>query len=243
VRGAMLIGISTTAILGAALGLAPFSWQGYSFADITATAFQLDVRGALRIGVLDIVFVFLFVDLFDNLGTLLAVSKKARLIGPGNVIPRLNRILLTDAIATTVGSLAGTSTVVSYVESAAGVVAGGRTGVTSIVVGLLFLVALFVAPLAGAIPSAATAPALIIVGSLMVSHVREIDWEDPSVAIPSFLTLMMIPMSFSIANGLAFGFIAYTLLRIVRGQWSKVNWLMYILTALFILRFVYLAAH
>ena len=243
VRGAMLIGISATTLLGAALGLVPLAWQGYSFADITATAFQLDVRGALRIGVLDIVFVFLFVDLFDNLGTLLAVSKKARLIGPDNVIPRLNRILLTDAIATTVGSLAGTSTVVSYVESAAGVVAGGRTGVTSIVVGLLFLLALFVAPLAGAIPAAATAPALIIVGSLMVSHVREIDWDDSSVAIPSFLTLMMIPMSFSIANGLAFGFIAYTLLRVLRGEWSKVNWLMYVLTALFVFRFVYLAAH
>jgi adenine/guanine/hypoxanthine permease len=171
------------------------------------------------------------------------VSKKAKLIGPDNVIPRLNRILLTDAVATTAGSMAGTSTVVSYVESAAGVVAGGRTGITSIVVGLLFLGALFVAPLAGAIPSAATAPALIVVGSLMISHVREIDWDDIAVAVPSFLTLMMIPMSFSIANGLAFGFIAYTLLRVVRGEWSKVNWLMYVLTALFVLRFAYLAGH
>jgi adenine/guanine/hypoxanthine permease len=243
VRGAMLIGIAGTAGLGWILGLVPLAWQSYSLADITATAGQLDIRGALRIGVVDIVFVFLFVDLFDNLGTLLAVSKKAKLIGPDNVIPRLNRILLTDAVATTAGSMAGTSTVVSYVESAAGVVAGGRTGITSIVVGLLFFGALFVAPLAGAIPAAATAPALIVVGSLMISHVREIDWDDIAVAVPSFLTLMMIPMSFSIANGLAFGFIAYTLLRVVRGEWSKVNWLMYVLTALFVLRFAYLAGH
>jgi adenine/guanine/hypoxanthine permease len=243
VKGAMLIGIAATVLLGGAMGLVPLSWQGYSFGQIAATAFQLDVRGALRIGVLDIVFVFLFVDLFDNLGTLLAVSKKARLIGPDNSIPRLNRILFADAVATTAGSLAGTSTVVSYVESAAGVVAGGRTGITSIVVGLLFLLALFVAPLAGAIPTAATAPALIVVGSMMISHVREIEWDDVSVAVPSFLTLMMIPLSFSIANGLAFGLIAYTLLRVVRGQWSEVNWLMYVLTGLFILRFAYLARH
>ena len=243
VRGAMLIGIAGTALAGAAFGLVRLDWQPYSLDAITATAFQLDIRGALRIGALDIVFVFLFVDLFDNLGTLLAVTKKAGLIGADHQIPRLGRILLTDAVATTAGSLAGTSTVVSYVESAAGVVAGGRSGVTSIVVGLLFLVTLFVAPLVGVIPAAATAPALIVVGSMMISHAREIDWDDVSVAIPSFLTLVMIPMTFSIANGLAFGFTSYTVLRVVRGEWSKVNWLMYVLTGLFVLRFVYLARH
>jgi adenine/guanine/hypoxanthine permease len=189
-----------------------------------------------------VVFVFLFVDLFDNLGTLLAVGKKAGLFDEANRIPRIDRILLSDASATIAGALAGTSTVVSYIESAAGVTAGGRSGVTAVVVGLLFLVAMFVAPLVGAIPAAATAPALIIVGSLMVSHVTEIDWNDMALAIPSFLTLLMIPLTFSIANGLAFGFTAYTVLRVARGEWRKVNWLMYVLTALFVVRFVYLSA-
>jgi AGZA family xanthine/uracil permease-like MFS transporter len=240
-RAGMLIGILATTALGAAFGLVAWEWKGYTLADVTGTAFRLDIMGALSIGALDIVFVFLFVDLFDNLGTLLAVGKKARLFDEASRIPRINRILLCDATATIAGSLAGTSTVVSYIESAAGVVAGGRSGVTAIVVGLLFVVALFVAPLIGAIPAAATAPALIIVGSLMVSHVTEIDWSDLAIAIPSFLTLLMIPLTFSIANGLAFGFTAYTILRVARGEWRTVNWLMYVLTALFIVRFVYLS--
>ena len=242
VRAGMLIGIVATATLGGVLGLEKWQWTSYTLADITGTAFHLDIAGALGLGVLDVVFVFLFVDLFDNLGTLLAVGKKAGLFDETNRIPRLDRILFSDATATMVGAVAGTSTVVSYIESAAGVVAGGRSGVTAIVAGLLFVVALFVAPLVGAISSAATAPALIIVGSFMVSHVTEVDWDDMAVAIPSFLTLLMIPLTFSIANGLAFGFTAYTVLRVASGEWRKVNWLMYVLTALFILRFVYLSA-
>jgi AGZA family xanthine/uracil permease-like MFS transporter len=140
-----------------------------------------------------------------------------------------------------VGSLTGTSTVVSYIESAAGVAAGGRTGVTAIVTGLLFVAALFVAPVVGAIPAAATAPALIIVGSLMISVVAEIKWDDPEIAIPAFLTMMTIPLTFSIANGLAFGFTAFTVLKVARGKFREVNWLVYLLTALFIARFVYLS--
>ena len=243
VQAAMLIGILTTAVGGVAIGLVPWNWQTYSFGDITATAFQLDVWGALHLGALEIVFVFLFVDLFDNLGTLLAVGKKANLFGSGADIPRINRILTTDATASIVGSMAGTSTVVSYIESAAGVVAGGRSGVVAVIVGLLFIAAMFVAPLVGAIPAAATAPALIIVGSLMLSHVREIEWENAVVAIPSFLTVIMIPLTFSIANGLAFGFTSYTVLRLARGEWRQVNWLMYVLTVLFMLRFAYLSVH
>jgi AGZA family xanthine/uracil permease-like MFS transporter len=217
-------------------------WQPqiYSFADVTATALRLNVPAALKIGVLEIVFVFLFVDLFDNIGTLLAVGKKARLFDEAHQIPRINRILLADATSTIVGSLAGTSTVVSYIESAAGVVAGGRSGVTAIVVGFLFVIALFVAPVVGAVPAAATAPALIVVGSLMISHVSEIDWADPLVAIPAFLTIATIPLTYSIANGLALGFIAYTVLKIARGQYRSINWLVYLLTILFIARFWYL---
>ena len=158
---------------------------------------------------MEIIFVFLFIDLFDNIGTLVAVGKKANLFDQVGQIPRINRILFSDAIATIVGAFSGTSTVVSYIESAAGVAAGGRTGVTAIVTGLLFVLALFIAPVVGAIPAAATAPALIIVGSMMVSVVGEIAWHDPEVAIPAFLTMMTIPLTFSIANGLAFGFTAY----------------------------------
>jgi AGZA family xanthine/uracil permease-like MFS transporter len=131
--------------------------------------------------------------------------------------------------------------VVSYIESAAGVAAGGRTGVTAIVTGMLFVLALFIAPVVGAIPAAATAPALIIVGSMMMSVVSEIAWDDPEIAIPAFLTMMTIPLTFSIANGLAFGFTAYSLLKILRGRFREVNWFVYLLTALFILRFVWVA--
>ena len=153
---------------------------------------------------------------------------------------RLNRILYSDAIATVAGSMAGTSTVVSYIESSAGVAAGGRSGVTAIVTGLLFGVALFAAPLAGAIPGAATAPALIIVGSMMMTAVVEISWTDPEVAIPAFLTMLAIPLTYSIANGLAFGFCAYTLIKVLRGKFRQVNWMVYLLTAMFLVRFYYL---
>lgn len=243
VRAAMLIGVLTTTAIGVAAGLAPWKPEFYSLADITATAFRLDIPGALRLGGLEIVFVFLFVDLFDNIGTLVAVGKKAGLFDEANQIPRINGILFSDATATVAGSLAGTSTVVSYVESAAGVVAGGRSGVTAIVTGLLFFLALFVAPVVGAIPAAATAPALILVGSMMLSHITEIDWSDATVAIPAFLTMTVIPLSFSIANGLAFGFTSYTLMRMLRGEFAKVSWFVYLLTALFLLRFYYLGGH
>ena len=173
VRAAILIGIVATSLLAFLTGQLKWAPQPYSFHDISATAFRLDVRAAAGIGLLEIVFVFLFVDLFDNVGTLVAVGKKAGLFDRAHRIPRINRILFCDASATVVGSLAGTSTVVSYIESAAGVAAGGRSGVTAIVVGLLFLVAMVVAPLAGVLPSAATAPALIIVGSMMMTTVAK----------------------------------------------------------------------
>jgi adenine/guanine/hypoxanthine permease len=241
VRAAMLIGILATTLLAAAIGLVKWSPDMYRLSDIAATAGKLDIRAAWKLGFAEIVFVFLFVDLFDNVGTLVGVGKKAGLFDPAtNRIPRIRRILFADATATIAGSLAGTSTVVSYIESAAGVVAGGRSGVTAIVTGLLFVVALFVAPVVGAVPVAATAPALIVVGSLMMSQIGEISWKDPAVAIPAFLTLVMIPLTFSIANGLAFGFTAYALLRILRGQFRQIHWLVYVLAALFIARFLYL---
>jgi AGZA family xanthine/uracil permease-like MFS transporter len=248
VRGAILIGIVATTALGFLLGLAQWSSAAYDLREMTGTALKLDIPAALGIGgkgfglaLLEILFVFLFVDLFDNVGTLVAVTKRAGLVEPDGTIPRLNRILFADAGATIVGSLAGTSTVVSYIESAAGVSAGGRTGLTAIVVGLLFLATLFVAPWAGVIPAAATAPALILVGGMMMGPLTEIDWEDPVVAIPAFLTLVTIPLTFSIANGLAFGVIAYGLLKLAARRATRADWLLYALVALFIARFVYMA--
>src|SRR5579863_7499862 len=239
-KAAILIGVLATWGLAAATGTVHWQPQPYSVRDIAATAMQLDIRGALRLGLVEIVFVFLFVDLFDNVGTLLAVGKKAGLFERAGGVPRMNRILYSDAIATIAGSVAGTSTVVSYIESSAGVAAGGRSGVTAIVTGLLFGVALFAAPLAGAIPGAATAPALIIVGSMMMTAVAEIPWTDPEIAIPAFLTMLAIPLMFSIANGLAFGFCAYTLIKVLRGQVRQVSWMVYGLTVLFLVRFWYL---
>jgi AGZA family xanthine/uracil permease-like MFS transporter len=241
VRAAILIGILAITAAGVLLGLVKWQPQSLDLSAISATAFHLDIPAALHIGVLEIVFVFLFVDLFDNIGTLVAVGKKAGLLDGAGRIPRVNRILFADATATVVGSLAGTSTVVSYIESAAGVVAGGRTGVTSIATGLLFLVAMFIAPVVGAIPSAATAPALIVVGSMMATHAVEIPWSEPLSAIPAFLTILAIPLTFSIANGLALGFTAWTILQVARGKWRSVSWVVYLLTALFIARFLYLA--
>jgi AGZA family xanthine/uracil permease-like MFS transporter len=240
VRAAMLIGIVGTSIAAMVLGVVEWKWQPSYLPQLGETAFHLDIPGALQLGLFEIIFVFLFVDLFDNLGTLVAVGKKAGLLNRDNKIPRVGRILTTDSLATMFGSLTGTSTVVSYIESASGVAAGGRSGVTAIVTGLLFLVALFAVPLVGVIPAAATAPALILVGSLMISHAAEIQWHDAEAAIPAFLTIVAIPLSFSIANGLAFGFIAYTLLKVARGKGAQVGWLVYVLTALFIIRFIYL---
>jgi len=241
VRGAMLIGIVATTIAGALCGLVHWSPEPYRISDIAATAGKLDIRAAWNLGFVEIIAVFLFVDLFDNVGTLVGVGKKAGLFDERQRIPRIRRILFADATATIAGSFAGTSTVTSYIESAAGVVAGGRSGVTAIVTGLMFLAILPVAPLVGAIPSAATAPALIVIGSLMMSEAGDIPWKNLGLAIPAFLTMIAIPLTFSIANGLAFGFTAYALLSIARGEFRRTHWLVYVLAALFIARFWYLS--
>ncbi|HEY0758232.1 MAG TPA: NCS2 family permease [Acidisarcina sp.] len=240
VRGGILYGILGTTAVGWVFRLVPWRLTPYHLSSIAQTSFKLDIRGALHVGFFEIVFVFLFVDLFDNLGTLVAVTKKAGLITNGNEIPRVDRILFADATATVAGSLVGTSTVTSYIESAAGVAAGGRSGVTAITTGLLFLVALFVAPLMGLVPMAATAPALIVVGSLMVSSISEIPWSDPLVAFPAFLTLIMIPLTYSIANGLGFGMVSYAILRVTTGKFRSEDWLLYVLAVLFLARFAYM---
>jgi adenine/guanine/hypoxanthine permease len=241
VRGSILLGIVGTTLSAWLFGLVHWKIQPYQPLAIRATLFHLDIRGALHIGLIEIVFVFLFVDLFDNLGTLVAVTKKAGLIDANHEIPRLHRVLLADSLATLIGSLVGTSTVTSYVESGAGVAAGGRSGVTAITTGLLFLVALLGAPFLGALPAAATAPALIVVGSLMVSTVSDIPWSDPLVAVPAFLTIIMIPLTYSIANGLGMGILSYAGLRILAGRFHRKDWLLYLLAILFLARFLYLS--
>jgi AGZA family xanthine/uracil permease-like MFS transporter len=246
VQGSVVIGILLTTVLAWILGVASFSPQPYHFSELTETAFKLDIAGALHIGgggfgILEIIFVFLFVDLFDNVGTLVGVTKEAGLVKSDGTIPRLNRILLADSIATIFGSFMGTSTVTSYVESATGVAAGGRSGLTAVVTGLLFLLVLFFAPYAQIIPTAATAPALILVGSLMMAPLAEIEWKDPMVALPCFLTLAGIPLTFSIANGLAFGLTAFALLKLLSGKATKGDAMLFVLAALFVFRFAYLA--
>ncbi|GBH31688.1 NCS2 family permease [Sphingobium xenophagum] len=248
VRGAMLIGIVATTLVGWLCGQVVVNPEPYSLDALTGTAFQLDLSGVFGLtgshglGLLEILFVFLFVDLFDNIGTLVAVTKRAGLIDKAGRIPGLNRILITDAAATIVGSVAGTSTVTSYVESAAGVQAGGRTGLTAVVTGLLFLATMFVAPYAQIVPLAATAPALIVVGGLMLLPLTEIEWDDPLSAIPAFLTVAMIPLTFSIANGLAFGITAHAILKLLRGTATRADWFLFLLAGLFVVRFIWMSA-
>jgi AGZA family xanthine/uracil permease-like MFS transporter len=247
VKGAMLIGILVTATLAWVLGLSHFAPAAYSFGDLGSTAFKLDIpaalnlRGGVGLSLVEIVFVFLFVDMFDNIGTLVAVTKRAGFVGPDGSVPRMNRILLADSISMLFGALAGTSPVTSYIESASGVAVGGRTGLTSVIVGILFLVTLFFAPLVQAIPAMATAPALILVGALMMGALTEVEWANPAEAIPAFLTVIVIPLSYSIANGLAFGITSYAVLKLVRGEGRPGDWLVYLLAALCVARFIYLA--
>lgn len=246
VRAAMLIGIVLIAVLAWVLGVSHFAPASYTLADLGSTAFKLDIPGALNLkggvgmSLIEIIFVFLFVDMFDNVGTLVAVTKRAGLVGKDGAVPRLNRILLADSVSMLVGAAAGTSPVTSYIESAAGVAVGGRTGLTSVVVGILFLLTLFFAPLVQAIPAIATAPALILVGALMMGALTEVEWTDPVAAIPAFLTVIIIPLTYSIANGLAFGVTSYALLKLIRGQARASDWLVYVLAAVCVARFIYL---
>jgi AGZA family xanthine/uracil permease-like MFS transporter len=240
VQASMLCGVLGTALVGVLCGQVHWHPMLVSPLAVSSTAFHLDIRGALRINAFEIIFVFLFVDLFDNIGTLVAVTERAGLISTDHTIPRLRQIFFADAIATVFGSLAGTSTVTSYVESAAGVAAGGRTGVTAITTGLLFFASIAIAPILGAIPSFATAPALILVGALMVASLATIEWEDPRIAIPSFLTILTVPLTYSIATGLSFGIISFAAIELATGKGRRQHWMLYLLAALFCARFIYM---
>ncbi len=241
ISGAILIGIVATTLLGILRGRASWPTAIFSLPHPSSTWLQLDLRGALHLGLLEIIFVFLFVDLFDNVGTLVAVCEQGGFVVNGK-IPRVGRALVSDAVGTIFGALTGTSTVTSYIESAAGVAAGARTGLSNVFVAGLFLLAAFCAPLAAAIPGYATAPALILVGALMTESIGRVEWKEFTEAIPAFVTLTATPLTFSIATGLSLGLISYTLVKVAAGKFREVSVVIWILTALFIFRYVYLAA-
>jgi len=241
ISGAILIGIVATTLLGILRGMASWPTAIFSLPHPSSTWLQLDLRGALHLGLLEIIFVFLFVDLFDNVGTLVAVCEQGGFVVNGK-IPRVGRALVSDAVGTIFGALTGTSTVTSYIESAAGVAAGARTGLSNVFVAGLFLLAAFCAPLAAAIPGYATAPALILVGALMTESIGRVEWKEFTEAIPAFVTLTATPLTFSIATGLSLGLLSYTLVKVAAGKFREVSVVIWILTALFIFRYVYLAA-
>ncbi|HEV2395449.1 MAG TPA: NCS2 family permease [Candidatus Sulfotelmatobacter sp.] len=241
ITGAILIGVLATTVIGILRGMSTWPVAIFSMPHPSATLLQLDLRGALHLGLLEIIFVFLFVDLFDNVGTLVGVCEQGGFVKDGR-IPRVGRALISDAVGTILGSLTGTSTVTSYIESAAGVAAGAKTGLSNVFVAALFLLSAFFAPLAAAIPGYATAPALIVVGALMTESIGRVEWNDFTEAIPAFVTMLATPLTFSIATGLSLGLISYTLVKVAAGKLREISPVIWILTLLFILRYVYLAA-
>ena len=240
VKGAILIGILVVTVLSWILGVSEFRGLVSAPPSILPTFLQLDIMGALHGGLLHVILVFVLVEVFDATGTLIGVAKRANLIQEGKP-NRLGRALLADSTAIVAGSLMGTSSTTAYVESASGVQAGGRTGLTALTVAVLFLAALFISPLAGSVPSYATAPALLYVAGLMMREMTEVDWEDLTEAAPAALTALAMPFTYSIANGLAFGFITYVVLKLFTGKWKQIHPATAIVAALFVIRFAFFA--
>ncbi|TCO75260.1 AGZA family xanthine/uracil permease-like MFS transporter [Marinisporobacter balticus] len=238
VKGALLIGIIATTIIGVPFGVTSMP-TGFVSAppSLAPIAFKLDFKNIFSMDMLVIMFTFLFVDLFDTLGTLVGVASKADMLDKDGKLPKAKQALFADAVGTTFGALMGTSTVTTYVESASGVAVGGRTGLTAFTSGVLFLLALLFSPIIRIIPAAATAPALILVGLFMMSPIKKIDLDDFTEAIPAFLTIIMMPLAYSIAEGITFGILAYVFLKMLTGRTKELSIPMYILAILFILKF------
>ncbi len=245
VKGGLLIGMLITTVIAMIAGVqAPPT--GISsiikpinpFVEVAPTFGHLNIGAAFDYGLISILFAFTFVDMFDNIGTLLGVSRKAGLLDDQGNLPRAGRALLADSIGTMFGSIMGTPTVTSYIESASGVSEGGKTGLTAVVVAILFIFSVVFAPLVGLVPAQATAPVLILVGTLMMSEVVHIKFDDFTEAFPAFMTIVMMPLTYSIAQGLAFGFMSYTIIKLVTGRHKENNAVTYVLTVLFILHFV-----
>ena len=260
VKGGILLGILITWVLGILCELAgiyvpdpdagmysviPTAFVSFDFTSLGQTfgkVFQADFAGVRALDFATVMFAFLFVDIFDTLGTLIGVASKADMLDKDGKLPRIRGALLADAVATSAGAILGTSTTTTFVESASGVTEGGRTGLTAVTTGVLFLLALIFSPLFLTIPSFATAPALIVVGFYMISNVVKIDFDDPSEGLPAFLAIAAMPLAYSISEGIAIGVISYTLLNLITGKArsKKISWLMYVLTVLFILKYVFL---
>jgi AGZA family xanthine/uracil permease-like MFS transporter len=243
VKGSILIGIVTTTILAIIFGVAELPSQIMSvpsFSEWSPVFFKADILGALDKGLFTIIFVFLFVDLFDTTGTLVGVSQQAGFLDEDGNLPRANRALLSDSIGTMAGSLMGTPTVTTYVESAAGVAQGGRTGLTGVVVSICFILSVFFTPVIQIIPNAATAPALIVVGCLMLRNIVKIEWGNIAEALPAFVTIIAMPYTYSIATGISLGFILYPIVKLFHGEGDEVHWLIYVLGILFIVKYIFL---
>jgi len=248
VKSAVLIGVVVVSVLAIAIGAPVFAGEAFSGlpggSPISAPAWPVDIAGALDVpaalemGLLGIVFIFLFVDFFDTAGTLVGLSRTSGIADEDGKLPRAAAAFSCDAIATAIGACLGTSTTTAYIESAAGIQAGGRTGLVAVLVGVMFLLSVFFWPLAAAVPAVATAPALVLVGALMLGSLKGIDWEDPVVAIPVFLTVAGIPLTFSIATGITLGVQAWLALSVISGR--RVHWLLWVLSALMVLRFAWL---
>ncbi|MEE9194959.1 MAG: NCS2 family permease [Alphaproteobacteria bacterium] len=240
VPGAVIIGILAVTVAGVVLGVS--EWQGFASMppDPSPTFLQLDIGGALQLGLITIVFTFLFVDLFDTAGTLVGLAHRAGLLDQQGRLPRLGKALIADSTATAAGALIGTSTTTSYIESAAGINAGGRTGLTAVTVAVLFLFALFFAPLAQTVPAYATAPALLFVACLMTRGLSEIDWDDITESAPAVVTAIAMPLTFSIAHGMGIGFITYAAVKILSGKGNDCPPAVYVIALLFVLKFAML---
>ena len=240
VQGAILLGIIVTTILSMAFGI---SAAPHGVADIISTSLphmgetfaKLDIAGAWDYGIFSIIFTFTVVELFDNMGTLIGLTSKAKMVKSNGEIENLDRALTTDACGTIISSVFGTSTVTSYIESAAGIAVGGKTGLTAVTVAILFIVSLLFAPLIGLVPGFATAPSLVLVGALMMSEVGKIEFQDFTDGLPAFLTIIMMPLTSSIANGFAFGFISYSIVKTLGGKAREVSLIMWLVSIAFII--------
>ncbi|THG82071.1 NCS2 family permease [Pseudomonas sp. A-1] len=241
VTGAVMIGILAVTAAALALGLTELDRVVAPPPSLMPTLLQLDIAGALDVGLVSVIFAFLFVDLFDTSGTLIGVAQKAGLVGPDGRLPRLGRALLADSTATMAGAALGTSTTTSFIESAAGISAGGRTGLTACVVAALFLLSLFFSPLAAAVPDYATAPALFFVAVLMAGGLADIAWDDLSEAAPVLIAALAMPLTFSIANGIALGFISWTAIKLCCGRARELNSAMWVLSILFVVKLGFFA--
>ncbi len=240
VPGAIIIAILGVSIVGMILGESQFGGIVSAPPSIAPTFLQMDILGALEASLWGVIFAFLFVDLFDTAGTLVGVAHRAGLLDAQGRLPRLRNALLADSVATVAGATMGTSTTTSYIESAAGIKAGGRTGLTALVTAVLFLLGLLFAPLATSIPAYATAPALLFVACLMARGLAELDWEDVTEYVPGVVAAVTMPLTFSIANGIAFGFVAYAAIKLLSGRPGEASIAVYVLAVLFVLKFIFL---